>query len=116
MLRVGWLLRLFVCLFVCSFKGCALCHHSQVGSQTPIFLIQQEHTSLRDRNEQQRKRVDEVLTERLNLEAKAKQVGEEVCLYVVKYVVLGCLFTLPVLHMMLPSMYSSCIVVRKLTM
>ncbi|GIL44084.1 hypothetical protein Vafri_1639 [Volvox africanus] len=45
----------------------------KVGSQTPIFMIQQEHTALRDRNEQQRKRVDEVLTERLNLESKAKQ-------------------------------------------
>ncbi|KAG2495583.1 hypothetical protein HYH03_006183 [Edaphochlamys debaryana] len=45
----------------------------KVGSQTPIHQIQQEHSALRERNEQQRKRVDEVLTERLNLEAKAKQ-------------------------------------------
>jgi hypothetical protein len=46
----------------------------QVGSQAPVYVIQQEMTGLRDRNEQQRKRVDEVLTERLNLEAKTKQV------------------------------------------
>ncbi len=38
-------------------------------------MIQQEHTGLRERNDQQRKRVDEVLTERLNLEAKAKHVS-----------------------------------------
>lgn len=47
----------------------------QVGSQAPVYVIQQEMSSLRDRNDQQRKRVDEVLTERLNLEAKTKQVG-----------------------------------------
>lgn len=47
----------------------------QVGSQTPIYMIQQEHSALRERNDQQRKRVDEVLTERLNLEAKAKHVS-----------------------------------------
>mgnify|MGYP001806990830 CR=1 FL=1 len=39
-----------------------------------MYVIQQEFAALKDRNEQQRKRVDEVLTERLNLESKAKQV------------------------------------------
>nr|AAO92260.1 intraflagellar transport protein component IFT74/72 [Chlamydomonas reinhardtii] len=45
----------------------------KVGSQAPVYVIQQEFAALKDRNEQQRKRVDEVLTERLNLESKAKQ-------------------------------------------
>jgi hypothetical protein len=46
----------------------------QVGSQTPIYAINSEHSSLRERNEQQRRRVDDVLTERLQLEQKTKQV------------------------------------------
>lgn len=51
----------------------------QVGSQTPIYAIKQEQEVLRERNEQQRRRVDDVLTERLQLEQKAKGVGTERC-------------------------------------
>jgi hypothetical protein len=53
----------------------ALAHLPQVSSQAPVHVIQGEVATLRERNEQQRKRVDEVLTERLNLEDKAKKVG-----------------------------------------
>jgi intraflagellar transport protein 74 len=45
----------------------------KVGSQTPVYSIKEERDALKTRNEQQRKRVDEVLTERLGLESKTKQ-------------------------------------------
>ncbi|KAG1670889.1 hypothetical protein FOA52_000391 [Chlamydomonas sp. UWO 241] len=45
----------------------------KVGSQTPVYSIKEEQAELKTRNEQQRKRVDEVLTERLQLEQKTKQ-------------------------------------------
>jgi intraflagellar transport protein 74 len=50
-------------------------HSSQVGSQTPTYLIQQEHAALLQRNEAQKRRVDEVLTERLALEEKTRKAG-----------------------------------------
>lgn len=47
---------------------------TQVGSQTPTYIISQEHATLKDRNDQQRKAVEDVVTERINLESKAKKV------------------------------------------
>jgi len=44
----------------------------KVGSQTPVYAITAEHAEIKSRNDQQRKRVDEVLTERLQLESKTK--------------------------------------------
>lgn len=46
----------------------------QVGSQTPTYMISQEHGSLKERNDVQRKAVEEVLTARMALESKAKKV------------------------------------------
>ena len=46
----------------------------QVGSQTPTYTITSEHAELKERNDQQRKRVDDVLTNRLQMEQKTKQV------------------------------------------
>lgn len=54
---------------MCIFNG------PQVGSQTPVHLITAEHVGLKERNEQQRKRVEDIVSERLQLEQKVKQVG-----------------------------------------
>ena len=48
----------------------------QVGSQTPVYAVNSEFAALKDRNEQQRRRVDDVLTKRLQLEKRAKEVSE----------------------------------------
>eukprot|EP00798_Chlamydomonas_sp_ICE-L_P011195 gene11195-18812_t len=48
------------------------CVLDKVGSQTPIYSINADQAALKERNDIQRKRVDEVLTERLQLESKAK--------------------------------------------
>lgn len=50
----------------------------QVGSQTPTYAIQQEHAHLRESNEAKRKRVDEVLTQRLTLEQKGRQAEAKI--------------------------------------
>jgi len=50
----------------------------KVGSQAPIYAINAEHAELKQRNEQQRRRVDDVLTERLQLEQKAKQADNRI--------------------------------------
>ena len=46
----------------------------QVGSQTPVYAVNAEHGTLKERNELQRRRVDDVLTKRLQLEKRAKEV------------------------------------------
>ncbi len=48
---------------------------AQVGSQTPVYAVNSEFGALKERNELQRRRVDDVLTKRLQLEKRAKQVG-----------------------------------------
>eukprot|EP00197_Chlamydomonas_leiostraca_P011457 CAMPEP_0202869542 /NCGR_PEP_ID=MMETSP1391-20130828/12512_1 /ASSEMBLY_ACC=CAM_ASM_000867 /TAXON_ID=1034604 /ORGANISM="Chlamydomonas leiostraca, Strain SAG 11-49" /LENGTH=623 /DNA_ID=CAMNT_0049549875 /DNA_START=192 /DNA_END=2063 /DNA_ORIENTATION=+ len=50
----------------------------KVGSQTPTYAIQQEHAVLREGNESKSKRVDDVLTERLALEQKARQAEAKI--------------------------------------
>ena len=50
----------------------------KVGSQTPVYAINSEHQQLKERNDQQRRRVDEVLTERLQMEQKAKQAETKI--------------------------------------
>lgn len=46
----------------------------KVGSQSPISSITSEHADLKKRNDNQRKRVDDILTERFSVEQKTKQV------------------------------------------
>ncbi|GAX82423.1 hypothetical protein CEUSTIGMA_g9851.t1 [Chlamydomonas eustigma] len=50
----------------------------KVGSQTPIYAINAEHNALKDRNEQQRRRVDEILTKRLQIEKRAKDAEDRI--------------------------------------
>ncbi|MEW5313546.1 MAG: hypothetical protein WDW38_005106 [Sanguina aurantia] len=49
----------------------------KVGSQTPVHLITAEYVGLRERNEQSRKRVEDIVSERLQLEAKVKQTDQK---------------------------------------
>ena len=52
----------------------SLLHAPQVGSQTPVYSITAEHAELKARNDSQRKRVEEIVTERLNTESRSKKV------------------------------------------
>lgn len=50
----------------------------KVGSAAPIPSIQSEHNVLKERNDAQKKRVDEILTQRLTMEQKSKQVEAKI--------------------------------------
>lgn len=50
----------------------------KVGSSAPIPTIQAEHNQLKERNDAQKKRVDEILTQRLTLEQKSKQIESKI--------------------------------------
>lgn len=54
------------------------CVLDKVGSQTPIYSITADQNALKERNDMQRRRVDDVLTERLQLEAKIKQAENRI--------------------------------------
>ncbi|KAL6756806.1 intraflagellar transport protein IFT-71/74 [Haematococcus lacustris] len=50
----------------------------KVGSQTPTYTIQAQNAALRERNDAARKRVDEVLTERLQIEEKCRRAEAKI--------------------------------------
>lgn len=51
-----------------------MCAYMQAGSHSALHLINAEYAAVKQRNDMQRQRVDEMLTQRLAIEQKTKQV------------------------------------------